>query len=478
MPKADLALLSAVEIADLFRTKQASPVEAALAALARVRAHDGAVNAFCLVDEEAALAQARASEARWANGAPLSPLDGVPATIKDVVLSKRWPTLRGSRAVARDGPWNDDAPAVARLREAGCVFLGKTTTPEFGWKGVTDSPLTGITRNPWNTGLTPGGSSGGAAAAAALHMGALHIGTDAGGSIRIPAGFTGVFGLKPSFGRVPVWPPSPFGTLSHLGPMTRTVADAARMLTAIARPDARDWLALPYEGRDYEQGLDDGVAGLRLAFSPDLGYARVDPEVADCVREAVQVFADMGAVVEEAGPGFANPFRMFLTHWSAGAAFLLSQFAPEQRALMDPGLVEFAEKGRAIALTEYLEAAKGRADLAVGMRRFHERYDLLLTPALPITAFRAGQEVPDPTAAERWADWTPFTYPFNLSLQPAAAVPCGFSQAGLPIALQIVGPMHGDALVLRAARAFERLRPFRMPEAPIAGAGGAPAAAG
>ncbi|HEY5636358.1 MAG TPA: amidase family protein, partial [Burkholderiales bacterium] len=270
---ADLCALSATELVAAYRAKTVSPVEATRDALERIAKLNPKLNCFNLVDEKGALAAARESEARWRKGAPMGLLDGVPTSIKDIILTKGWPTLRGSKTVDPKGPWNDDAPAVARLREHGAVLLGKTTTPEFGWKGVTDSPLTGITRNPWDPTKTPGGSSGGSAAAVASGMGALTVGTDGGGSIRIPCAFTGLFGLKPSFGRVPAWPLSPFGTVAHLGPMTRTVADAALMLNVLALPDARDWHALPYDGRDYRVGLEDGVRGLRIAYSPALGYA-------------------------------------------------------------------------------------------------------------------------------------------------------------------------------------------------------------
>ncbi|MGH6915905.1 MAG: amidase family protein, partial [Geminicoccales bacterium] len=239
-------MLSATELLARYRRKQLSPVEATRAALDRIERFDGAVNAFCLVDGERALAHARASEDRWQRGAAQGLVDGVPTTIKDLVLTEGWPTLRGSLAIAPDQRWDEDAAATARLREQGAVLLGKTTTPEFGWKAVTDSPLTGITRNPWDVSRTPGGSSGGAAAACALGMGPLHVGTDGGGSIRIPACFTGIFGLKPSFGRVPAYPLSPYGTIAHVGPMTRTVSDAALMLNVLALPDRRDGFALPY----------------------------------------------------------------------------------------------------------------------------------------------------------------------------------------------------------------------------------------
>jgi aspartyl-tRNA(Asn)/glutamyl-tRNA(Gln) amidotransferase subunit A len=462
----DPAALSATELLRLYRRKQLSPVEAAQAVLDRIERFDPAVNAFCLVDRDQALQSARASEARWQRGEPAGVLDGIPATIKDLVLTRGWPTLRGSLAIARDQAWDDDAPATARLREQGAVLIGKTTTPEFGWKAVTDSALTGITRNPWDISKTPGGSSGGAAAACALGMGALHIGTDGGGSIRIPASFTGIFGLKPSFGRVPAWPLSPFGTVAHLGPMTRTVSDAALMLNALALPDARDWFALPYDARDYRIGLEDGVGGLRVVFSPKLGFAEVDGEVADLVAAAAARFADLGAQVEELDPGFDNPAAIFRTHWSVGAANLLRGFTGEQRARMDPGLQEIAGEGETTALMDYLAAVARRGELGAHMRRFHETFDLLLTPAVPITAFAAGQERPEPARQRRWIDWAPFSNPFNLTQQPAASVPCGLTAAGLPVGLQIVGPMHSDHLVLRAARAFEAAHAWKLPEAP------------
>ena len=259
----DPAIMTAEELLARFADKSLSPLEATEAAFARVDRYDSAFNAFVFVDREGALAAARESEGRWAKGAPHGRLDGVPVTVKDIIWMQGFPTKRGSKTLADAPPDTEDAPAVARLKEAGAVILGKTTSPEFGWKGVTDSPLTGITRNPWNPERTPGGSSGGAAAAAAAGMGALHIGTDGGGSIRIPSGFTGIFGHKPSFGRVPAYPLSPFGTIAHVGPMTRSVGDAALMLTVMAQYDHRDPYTLPDHGQDYTQDLDKGVKGPR-----------------------------------------------------------------------------------------------------------------------------------------------------------------------------------------------------------------------
>ena len=459
----DPALLPATTLLKLYREGELSPVEATKAALERIERHNPALNAFNLVDPEGALAEARKSEERWQIQAPRGRLDGVPTSIKDLILTAGWPTLRGSKAVDPNQSWDEDAPAVARLKEHGAVLLGKTTTPEFGWKGVTDSPLTGITRNPWDSNRTPGGSSGGAAAAVASGMGALAIGTDGGGSIRIPAAFTGVFGHKPTFGRVAAYPPSPFGTVSHTGPMTRTVGDAALMLTVLAEPDPRDWYALPHDRADYSHGLEDGVEGLKIAFSPTLGGHQVDPEIARLVADAAKRFETMGAIVEQQDPELPDCAATFRTHWYAGAANLLSRYTEAQKAEIDPGLLEVAAEGARFSLMDYLAAVSAREALGVAMNRFHQSYDLLLTPSLPIPAFEAGVEYPPGQGKDRWCDWTPFSYPFNLTRQPAASVPCGLTKEGLPVGLQIVGPLYGDALVLRAARAYETAAPFVLP---------------
>ncbi len=456
----DIAFLPATELLKLYRERELSPVEATEAALSQIELYNPSVNAYRLVDAEQALAQARESEDRYRAGKPRGRLDGVPASIKDLILTRGWSTLRGSRLIDPDQEWHDDAPAAARLREHGAVLLGKTTTPEYGWKGVTDSPLTGLTGNPWDPTRTAGGSSGGSAAAVALGMGPLSVGTDGGGSIRIPAAFCGIVGLKPTYGRVPLWPASPFGTLSHAGPMTSTVADAALMLDALAEPDVRDWTSLPPEDVGYVDALEGGVEGLRVAFSPDLGYVDVQPEVQEAVRAAVRVFEDMGAEVEQTDPGFQDPLEVFNIHWYAGAANALRAYSAKPREMMDPGLIEIANAGAEYSVLEYLEAVGRRSELAIHMGRFHAQYDLLLTPAVPITAFEAGREVPAGSSQPRWTSWTPFTYPFNLTQQPAASVPCGFTSAGLPVGLQIVGAKYKDAMVLRAAHAYQTANPL------------------
>src|SRR5947207_223102 len=434
----EIAFASAEDLADLYRKKALSPVEAAELLFARIEALQPQLNAFCIIDRDGALAAARASEQRWREGKPLGPLDGVPVTIKDLVLMRGFPTLRGSKLIDPAQDWSEDGPAVARLREAGAVILGKTTTPEFGWKAIGDSPLTGITRNPWNLQHTPGGSSAGAAAACAAGIAPLHVGSDGAGSIRIPAAFTGIFGMKATFGRVPAYPASPLGLLSNVGPMTRHVRDAALLLNVLGGPDHRDPYALPPNDRDWLDGIEDGVRGLHIAYSPDLGYARVDPEIAAGVAAAARQFEALGASVEEVREIFSSPRDALLTIWAAGEARVLAGFPAGQRHLCDPGLVAMAALGEKIGSVEYLGADMARTALGIRMGEFHQRYDLLLTPMMPVPALPVGQDLHDPSAEEQWLDWSPFSYPFNMTRQPAASVPCGLTPSGLPTGLQLV----------------------------------------
>src|SRR6516162_3675355 len=459
----EIAYASAVELLELYRSKALSPVEATGLILDRLDALQPKINAFCVVDRDGAMKAARASERRWLRGEAAGPFDGVPVTIKDLILMRGFPTLRGSLIVERDQDWSEDAPATARLREAGATIIGKTTTPEFGWKALGDSPLTGITRNPWDLSRTPGGSSAGAAASCAAGIGPLHLGSDGAGSIRIPAAFSGIFGLKPSFGRVPAYPLSAMGLLGHLGPLARTVADAALMLNVLSEPDHRDPYALPPDDTDWRDGLEDSVRGWRIAYSPTLGYAKVDPEIADAVTKAVRQFETLGAVVEEVGEIFPSPREALFTLWAAGAAKLLDGYSRDKKAVVDPGLVATAAAGARIGIVDYLGADLVRTELGQQMAAFHQKYDLLLTPMMPIPALPVGQDLNDPATERHWIDWSPFSYPFNMTRQPAASIPCGLTRAGLPIGLQIVGPLYADDRVLRAARAFEATQPERPP---------------
>lgn len=466
-----VAELDAFALSHAFRRKTLSPVEAARDALDRAEATQAAINAFVTIDRERTLGWARQSEARWMRGEPLSPFDGVTVTIKDNMAVEGWPSLKGSSVVPKT-PSAFDAPVTARCKEAGLVVLGTTTMPEFGWIGLSRSPLTGDTRNPWNRERSAGGSSSGAAAAAALGIGRFHLGSDGLGSIRIPAAFCGVAGLKPTFGRVPAYPLSVMGELAHLGPIARDVREVAALLTLLSGPDHRDPMAWNTPAPDFSIGLDEGVRRLRIAYSPRLGFVtRIDPAVERAVKAAAATFESMGAVVEEADPPMEDPAPIAWDIWNAGAALALAPFGADARAQMDPGLVACAQAGEKLPAAALIDALLYRRTKAViAMAAFHERYDLLITPTMPTGAIPIGADLPPPGFAGvrdwglLWTDWSPFTPPFNVTQQPAGTVPCGLDADGLPIGLQIVGWRRQEALVLRAMRAFESERPFaRVP---------------
>lgn len=460
----DIAKLTAAELLRHYRARKLSPLEVTRATLERISKFDPPHNAFCVLKPDEALAQAKASEARWMKGAPAGYVDGLPTTIKDQWPVKGWSWRRGSRTTDPDEVAAEDAPAIARLREHGAVILGKTTMPEFGWKGTSDSPLTGLTRNPWNRETTAGGSSSGAGVCAALNMGVLHHGSDGAGSVRMPATFNGVFGLKPTYARVPAWPYGALPMQSHTGPLTRTVEDAAIMLSTMARPDPRDWLQPPPDERDWRIGLDAGIRGVRIAYSPTMGYVKnVDPEIAEAVRKAAQVFAELGAIVEERDPGISDTREPMEKFYTVNMATTLAGIPEAKHALMDPGYVRFGSKGKSVSGIDLAKAWMARDALGRQMNAFHQTYDLMLTPSLCVPAFALGHEVPPGSGMTEWLDWSPFHFPFNWTGQPASSVPCGFTKSGLPIGLQLVGARYADALVMRASRAYESAAPFRMP---------------
>jgi len=466
----DIAFLPATRLIDLYRTKELSPVDAMCETLARLERYEGAINGFVLYDPDSAMAAARASEARWRRGEPQGLLDGVPVAIKDTQLTRGWPRLLGSRTIDPNQPWAEDAPSTARLRAHGAAFFGKTTTPEFGWKGATDSPLTGITRNPWDLERTPGGSSGGSAAALAAGICALALGTDAGGSIRIPASFSGVFGLKPTFGKVAVYPPSAFGDVAHVGPMTRTVDDAALMLDAMKGPDSRDWYSLPDDGIDYRVEVRRGsVTGKRVALSPTLGYHEPAPAVRAAVERAGAVFAELGAIVEPADPFSESPMPIFQTLALGGFWALLRAQTPQQVAVMDPALVEMCRRGEQVTQEDYVAAIGKRVALGQRLRQFFDRYDLLLSPTMPcVAAYAEPREGDTPNAGNSW-NWVVYTYPFNLTKNPSASIPCG-TDGGLPIGLMVTGPLFDDLGVLQACRAYEAAAGAAWPTAALSAA--------
>jgi aspartyl-tRNA(Asn)/glutamyl-tRNA(Gln) amidotransferase subunit A len=459
----DIAFLSATQLLAHYRNKDISPVEVIGETLRRLERHEGALNAFVLYDPETALAMARASEARWRVGEPQGLLDGVPVALKDTVLTKGWPRLLGSRTIDPNQTWDEDSPVTARLRSEGAVFFGKTTTPEFGWKPVTDSPLTGVTRNPWNIERTPGGSSGGSAAAVVAGICPIAVGTDAGGSIRIPAAFCGIVGLKPTFGRVAVYPPSAFGDVAHVGPMSRTVADAALMLDAIKGPDSRDWHSLPDDGIAYRECVREGsLAGKRIALSLTLGIAESSPAVRAAVERAVQTFVELGAKVEAADPFAESPLKVFETLALAAFWALLRSQPPEAVALMDPGLVAMCRRGEAITQEQYIAAVWQRASLGQSLRQFFDRFDLLLSPTMPIPAAYADPRDDGLPDRNNFRSWAPYTSPFNLTKNPSCSIPCGFAE-GLPIGLMVTGPLWDDIGVLQACQAYEEAAGLAWP---------------
>ncbi|WP_153505208.1 amidase [Cumulibacter manganitolerans] len=451
----DLVQLTATELSAAYASGELSPVEATRAVLERAHAVDDHINAFTTLLDDAALEQAGRAEQRWRAGAPLSRIDGVPTSIKDNVPMAALPCRKGS-ATTDAGPAPENGPAVDRLLEAGAVLFGRTTLPDNACKGVTDSPLTGVTRNPWNLERTPGGSSGGAAAALAAWAGPLALGSDGAGSIRIPCAFSGLAGIKQTYGRVAALPGSPFEGMSHQGPMARCVADVGLLLTAIAHPDPRDGTSWPGPPV-YDPTADvDGLAGVRIAFTPDFGLpVPIEPGVARSVAAAADVLRSLGADVVEDCPDLSGVAGALSVLWHGGLAKVYQSVPEDRRGLFDPALVEMARRGETLSAAQLVAASTFKAELGSAMGRFHQGYDLLVGPTLPLVAFEAGVLAPPAYAAEDWMSWSPYVAAFNMTQQPAASIPCGLSD-GLPVGLQIVGRRNDDALVLRAAAAFER----------------------
>ena len=456
-----LGFMPATELAELIRTKQLSPVEYMRGLLDRITALDPKVNAFAYLAGDQAMDAARKAEADLSSGQRIGRLHGVPVTIKDLAITKDMPTQSGSLIFKGNQP-GEDTPVVPRLRDDGAIILGKTTTSEFGWTGVSHSPLTGITHNPWKHGYNAGASSAGAGAASAAGFGPLHQGSDGAGSIRMPSHFCGVFGIKPSFGRVPYYPVSTGDMTSHMGPMTRTVADSALMLEVMAGPHPLDYTTLEAGPANYLQRLHEGIKGKRIAYSPDLGVARVDPDVAALVKAAVDRFTALGATVEEVKTPWAAPgpdlIRFF---WSAHMT-RLKPYLAEWESRMDPGLVACIKASDNVSIADYQAQRERKMAYVAGIHRWFQDWDFLLTPAVSVAAFPAEKLMPDhwPHHEWDWVSWAEFSYPFNMSWNPAASVPCGFTADGLPVGLQIVGRRFDDLGVLQASAAFEAVQPW------------------
>lgn len=455
----DLLSLSVADVAGLYSRQKLSPLDVTVAALDRIRDLNPQLNALCLVDEKSALAEARAAEKRWRAGKPKGLLDGIPVTVKDWFHVKGWPTRYGS-ALSSDKPQSEDSPCVARLRESGAVFLGKTTLPEYGHKGVTDSPLHGITRNPWDADKTCGGSSGGAAVCAATGMGLLHVGSDAGGSVRIPASFCGVAAFKPSPGIVPSYPPSLFSTLSAVGPIARSIDDCAWMMNVISGADGRDFHALPLEKTDFTDGLAQKPRKLKIAYAPTINDIRMNSDVAAVMKAQLPHLQKLGRV-DVIALDVPNLVDVFNKHWMAVASHMLKGYTAVQKKKTDPRLVHWAQRGDALDLHDYLAAERARMDIGAYFKSLLDDYDILITPTTAMAAFDAGVNMPHGRDGELWDDWTPFTYGANLAKLPAASIPAGLTKSGLPVGLQVMAGYLKDNLVLQTAAALERMIDFK-----------------
>ena len=456
---AEFDFMTALELRRLVATRAVSPVELTARALSLAESSQATLNAFCHLMGDEARAAARRSEEAVMRGGVLGLLHGLPVSVKDLIAVAGVPYASGSRAMAGNIA-AADAPSVERLRAAGAIIIGKTTTSEFGAKPVGDSPLTGITRHPWNLEKTPGGSSAGAAASVAAGITPFAVGTDGGGSLRIPASLTGLVGLKAQFGRVPVWPTSATPTLAHVGSLARNVVDAALLTTAISGHDPRDPFAVAGPVPDLLGAAQASVAGLRVAWSATLGYARPDPEVAAIARTAALALADQGAVVEEIDTVFeTDPADLWTAEFYAGIGTRLRGILETRRDLLDPAVADVLDAALAQEMRGYYETVFARYALRDRMVRFFADHDVLLSPTLPISSLEAGRNIPEGLGDRSLVSWAFYTYPFNLTGQPAASVCAGLAADGMPVGLQIVGRTLGEADVVRTAAAIERTRP-------------------
>ncbi len=452
----EIDLLSAATLRRMIEVKQISPVELTRRALDAAEASQKDLNAFFVIDSERAIATARSAEDAVMKGQPLGLLHGIPFSAKDLMAAEGLPYASGSKAMAKNVA-AVDAPAVERAKAAGAILIGKTTTSEFGCKPVGDSLLMGITRNPWNLDKTPGGSSAGAVASVAAGITPFALGTDGGGSIRIPCSFTGLAGIKGHFGRVPVWPTSATPTLAHVGPIARTIEDASLLFSVIAGYDARDPFSVSGPVPDVMGATKASIAGMKIAYSPTLGYARPDLDVLKVVDAAALTFESLGCHVERVENVFDNdPAGLWTAEFYAGVGTRLRSFIENQRELLDPAVADILERALAQDMRSYYEAVFERYALREKMRLFFQKYDALISPVLPVSALAVGENIPSHLSDRNLVSWVYYTYPFNLTGQPVATVCGGISEKGMPVGLQIAGRALAEFDVVRLAAAFER----------------------
>ena len=451
--------LSAIELIAAYTSKALSPVEVTRAVLAQIERCEPRVHATYALDAQAALAQAEASQARWLKGEPQGALDGVPVTVKENIATRGVPMPLGTAATELL-PAERDAPPAARLREAHAVILCKTTMPDYGMLSSGLSSFHALTRNPWDLGKNPGGSSAGAAAASAAGYGPLHLGTDIGGSVRLPASWCGIFALKPSLGRIPIYPPYA-GRVA--GPMTRSVQDAALMMRVLSLPDARDAMSLPYQPISWQE-LARPLRGLKIGMMLDAGYGLpVEPEVRSAVEDAARAFEAVGAIVEPLMPFMTREMAEGMDQfWRCRSWMDISALPPERAARVLPFIVDWARGGAGLSGEQVFKGYSQMAAMREAAVAACRPFDFVFTPTAPIPAFAAELPCPTNDPAQPF-EHIAFTLPYNMSEQPAASINCGYTSSGLPIGLQIVGHRHDDLGVLQVARAWEQLRPAQRP---------------
>jgi len=451
---------TAVSLLKAIRRREVSPVHVMRETLARVEATEPRLNNFATFAPELAMQQAQHAETVLMRGDPCPGLLGLPISVKDLIAVKDLRFASGSRAMAANIA-AVSAPSVERIVAAGACIIGKTTTSEFGCKAVGDSPLTGITRSPWNLNKTPGGSSCGAASSVVAGVTTVALGTDGGGSIRIPASLSGLFGIKAQFGRVPIFPAAATPTLAHVGPLARTVMDAAVLLTEISGHDRRDPFAVAGPVPDYIGACGAPIKGMKIAWSKTLGYARPDPEVAEITERAARRFEELGCVVVDVDKILdSDPVDLWMSEFYAGVGVRLKKTLAEQRDMLDPAVADVLKDALSQTSEEYYTKVFRRYDLREKLRQFFEGYDLLLSPATPCAAFDVGLNTPPNLTDRNIVSWVYYTYPFNLTGQPAASIPAGFTREGLPVGLQMVAKINSEVDIFRAAAAYERAYPW------------------
>ena len=446
----DLPLDSASALIEGYGRKDFTPLEVMEEVLRRAEDVQRRLNPFVTILPDLALRDAEAATSRWSKGVPVGLLDGVPVAVKDTLPVYGWPTGYGSAAGGQPAPATEDAPLSASLRCHGAVFFAKTAAPEFGWKGLTESRAQGATGNPFDPGRTAGGSSGGSAVAVQQCVCPIATGADGGGSLRIPAAFTDIYGLKPTANLVPSLP-SPLGTMAEVGGLTRTAADQALFLDAACRPDARDTSAIPPRGISYRSALPGHLKGLRIGVATDFGLAVPDPEIVRRTEIAALALKDLGCEVKEIQIRAAHLRTAFETLWAMAFAEILSRLKSADLTHVEPELLHLSHEAGRKSGSEVHEAGRACRQFSAQLGKIFQDIDLLLTPSVAVLPFRNGRLTPDPERFPAWWDWTPFTWPFNLSRNPAASVPAGFSSQGLPIGVQLVGRWYDEATILKVS---------------------------